>query len=85
VDPGDYQKIAAGDVLILQDIRSALRSDDTTIHVHNATRDQDYTVRHRLSDRQIAMILAGGLLPWLRRQHQTGTLGEPSSTTPASL
>ncbi len=72
VDPLDYQKIGGGDVLILQHLRSALRAGDTAINVHNATRDQDYTARHRLSDRQISLILAGGLLPWLHRERERG-------------
>ena len=33
--------------------------------VHNQTRGRDYAARHRLSKRQVEMLLAGGLVPWL--------------------
>ena len=39
----------------------------------NAAGDQEYTARHRLSGRQVAMLLAGGLLPWLRQQKEKPT------------
>ncbi len=82
-DPDDHENIAAGDVLILADIRSALRSGSPEFNVHNATRDQHYPVRHRLSDRQIAIVLAGGLLPWLRARQQTVTPDRPTRPAPA--
>ena len=43
------------------------------VKVRNATRDQEYTARHRLSGRQVAMLLAGRLLPWLRQQKEKTT------------
>jgi len=43
------------------------------VKVRNATRDQEYTARHRLSGRQVAMLLAGRLLPWLRQQKEKPT------------
>jgi len=46
---------------------------DTEVTVRNATRDEHYVARHRLSGRQVAMLLAGGLLPWLRQQKQMPT------------
>ncbi|WP_406674886.1 aconitate hydratase [Nonomuraea sp. N2-4H] len=69
-DPHDYDRIQQGDTLVLDDLRRAIGADGGEITVRNATRDQHYTARHRLSERQIAMVLAGGLIPWLRERQQ---------------
>ena len=64
-DSADYQRISQGDILILDDLRHGIESG-TEITVHNATRDEHFTTRHRLSARQVAMVSAGGLIPWQR-------------------
>ncbi len=66
-DPDDYGRVEQGDVLVLEGIRGTIAAG-TEITVRNITRDEGYVARHRLSDRQVAMLLAGGLLPWLRQQ-----------------
>ena len=66
-DPHDYRRVQQGDVLVLEGIRAAIGTD-TEGKVRNATRDEHYVARHRLSDRQVAMLLAGGLLLWPRQQ-----------------
>jgi len=71
-DPDDHRRIEQDDVLVMAGIRNAIRSG-TEVKVRNATRDQEYTARHRLSGRQVAMLLAGGLLPWLRQQKEKPT------------
>jgi aconitate hydratase len=67
-DPGDYQSIEQGDVLILEDLRNTLRLGSTVIRIHNSTRGRDYIAGHRLSVRQVGMVLAGGLLPAIRER-----------------
>ena len=67
-DPDDYRRIEQGDTLVLEGVRHTMSSGCTEIAVRNATRDQQYSTRHRLSDRQVAMLLAGGLIPWVREQ-----------------
>ncbi|MFG1975269.1 aconitate hydratase [Nonomuraea fuscirosea] len=67
-DPGDYHRVEQGDVLVLDGLRHVIGSGGTEITVRNTSRDQLYSTRHRLSDRQIAMLLAGGLIPWLRQR-----------------
>ncbi|QGH69596.1 aconitate hydratase [Pseudactinotalea sp. HY158] len=64
-DPGDYDSVAAGDELRLSDVPDTLGGHHE-LTVHNATRDEDYPARHRLSARQVEMVLAGGLIPLLR-------------------
>ena len=46
---------------------------DTEITVCNTTQDERCVTRHRLFDRQVAIMLAGGLLPWLREQNEKPT------------
>jgi aconitate hydratase len=71
-DATDHARIQQGDVLVLAGIREALVSG-TEITVHNMTRNEDLFARHRLSTRQVGMLLAGGLIPWLREQRAAET------------
>jgi aconitate hydratase len=64
-DPGDYDRIEAGDELSADGLTGALGSG-SELTVHNQARNQDYRVRHRLSPRQVAMVLAGGQIPLVR-------------------
>jgi aconitate hydratase len=66
-DPGDYGRVQQGDQLVLTGLREAIGAGND-VTVHNTTRAEDYSTRHRLSERQVAMLLAGGLIPWLREQ-----------------
>jgi len=61
----DYDSIDQGDELELNDIRSALQNG-TELTVRNVTKEREFVARHRLSDRQVSMLLAGGLIPWLQ-------------------
>ncbi|MBF6059282.1 aconitate hydratase [Nocardia terpenica] len=64
-DPGDYDRIDVGDELDVPDIRKQL-SQGREILVHNNTRDQRYSMTHRLSDRQVETVLAGGVIPLVK-------------------
>lgn len=66
-NPADHDRIQQGDVLLLTGIREALVTG-TAILVRNETRDEVYPVRHGLSTRQVDVLLAGGLIPWLRER-----------------
>ncbi len=68
-DEGDHDRVEQGDVLVVEEVREALRSG-AELTVRNATRDEEYPARHRLSERQVSMVLAGGLIPWLRSEQQ---------------
>ncbi|MED5815174.1 aconitate hydratase [Mycolicibacterium sp. 050232] len=63
-DPADYDGVAQDDVLTLTGLRQALIGGDPII-VTNTTQNTTFPVRHRLSERQIQHVLAGGLIPWL--------------------
>ncbi|MBO0845921.1 MAG: aconitate hydratase [Nocardioides sp.] len=66
VDESDHDGIEVGDVLELTDVRAALL--DETMTLRNTTRDATYVVRQSLSPRQVEVLLAGGLIPWLRER-----------------
>lgn len=60
----DYDDIQPGDRLVIEGLRENLAAN--TIKVRNATRGNTYAVRHSLSERQIQILLAGGLLKYVR-------------------
>jgi len=64
-DAADYGRAQQGDVLELDGLRDAV-AHGNELTVRNETRDENYPMIHRLSDRQVTMVLAGGLIPWLR-------------------
>src|SRR5436190_9776875 len=64
-DPADYDRIEAGDELSMDGLTDALGAGDE-LTVHNQAKNIDVTVRHRLSPRQVAMVLAGGQISLVR-------------------
>ncbi len=66
VDEEDHSAIEIGDVLALDDLRSAVGEQDLTLR--NTTQDTSYAVRHHMSPRQVEVLLAGGLVPWLAQR-----------------
>jgi len=64
-DPADYERVDQDDVLVLKGIRGAIASG-TAVTVRNDTRGETFVARHRLSARQVELLLAGGLIRWLR-------------------
>ena len=67
-NPDDYDAIERDDVLSLQGLRQALESGESTVEVRNTTKDATYTLRHRLSPRQVEMIVSGGLIAIFRER-----------------
>ena len=66
-DPADYDRIDSGDDLSIDALTDALGSA-AELTVHNRSKNADFTVRHRLSPRQVAMVLAGGQIPLVRNR-----------------
>jgi len=65
-DPADYGRIAQGDQLRLDGLHAALEADrEPQLLVRNVTKNEEYRVTHRLSDRQRSAVLAGGVIPAL--------------------
>jgi aconitate hydratase len=66
---GDYDDIDQDDTLSIAGLRDTLASKDT-IQVDNLTKKTSFTVRHRLSPRQVKDVLAGGLISRLAEEEQ---------------
>ena len=66
-DATDHGRIQRDDVLVMEGIREALATR-TEITVHNKTRHENYATRQNFSQRQIDMLLAGGLISWLQER-----------------
>jgi aconitate hydratase len=66
-DPADYDRVEAGDELSVDGLTDALGSA-AELTVRNRSKDADFAVRHRLSPRQVAMVLAGGQISLVRNQ-----------------
>jgi aconitate hydratase len=59
--------LAVGDVLVLTGARAAIAARKP-IAIRVANRDRTIPVRHDLSPRQVDVLLAGGLINWVRRR-----------------
>ncbi len=64
-DRADYERAHQGDVLRLRDLRRSPMKGVAPL-VENTTTGDRLRVHHELSSRQIEIILAGGLLEWMR-------------------
>ncbi|HWD06245.1 MAG TPA: aconitate hydratase [Amycolatopsis sp.] len=63
-DASDYERIERDDVLVL----SGLHGLPDDLVARNTTRDQEYRLTHRLSPRQVDVLLAGGRIPLAARE-----------------
>lgn len=67
VNAGDHDRVQQGDELAVADLHTVLGRDEN-LTVRNITKGESYPVLHRLSPRQVEMVLAGGQIPLLKRQ-----------------
>jgi len=67
-NPDDWERIAQGDILKLPDVRDAIQQGHT-LTLRNQTKGEQYQVEHGLSQRQVAMVLAGSLINVIRQKH----------------
>src|SRR6266516_2865492 len=68
-DPDDYESIGQGDVIRLDGLRDQL-AVERPVNAKNTRRDRDMQLAHQLSERQIAMVLAGGRIPLASRRSE---------------
>ncbi len=64
-DESAYDGIEQGDVLVFDNLPEALRTG-RELTAQNSTKGTSIALRHRLSERQVAMVVAGGQIPALR-------------------
>src|SRR5699024_6494797 len=79
-NPGDYDRISHDDVLRFSGLREALRNGNS---VTAELDGEPLELRHRLSDRQVEMVLAGGRIPQRAAQNTADeTAGTSASDRP---
>jgi len=59
-DESDYDRVEAGDALEMSDVREAVKTGELT--VRNTTQGSEFKARHNLSERQVEVLMEGGLL-----------------------
>jgi aconitate hydratase len=65
VNPEDYQKINQGDVIVLKDIPNKIKSGNELM-ADIQGKNISISLRHKLSERQIEILIKGGLINWVR-------------------
>jgi aconitate hydratase len=68
-DPGDREGIESGTRLRIDDVHEAIRSGEP-FDVHHANAERRFQVRHDLSERQVEVVLAGGLINSFRERQR---------------
>ena len=66
-DESDYDSIEQGDTLALSGVPEALQGG-RELRLENRTKDTELTLRHELSERQVDVLLKGGLINWKRER-----------------
>lgn len=66
IAPEDYQEITQGDELEFTDLRQLLEGNTGVVKAKNLSRGTELSLRYELSERQVAIILAGGLLNYTK-------------------
>ena len=69
-NPGDMEKIARDDELVIEDAANAIRKKNE-VTVKNKTQQTSFTATHQLSPRQIEMIISGSLINLTRERLET--------------
>ena len=71
-DEADYDSIDQGDKLVLSGVPQALRSGYRRLTIENRGKGAELEVRHSLSERQVEVMLKGGLIKWMRGRINDG-------------
>jgi aconitate hydratase len=62
----DYDRLEPGDELVIKNVTSSLKKGED-MEVENKTRGFSFPVSYELSDRQVKILLAGGLLNYTKK------------------
>ncbi|MFW5968522.1 MAG: aconitate hydratase [Persicimonas sp.] len=63
----DYEALDEGDELVIDDVRKQLQ-EGSSVEVQNRTKETTFVAEHTLSDRQVRMILDGGLIEVMKKK-----------------
>lgn len=64
VDEGDYDRVDRDDLLMIDDVPTGLEGG-RILEVCNKKKDYSFKAEHRLSARQLELLIAGGLIGYL--------------------
>ncbi|MBW3577968.1 MAG: aconitate hydratase [Actinobacteria bacterium] len=67
VDEADHDGIAQGDLLRISGLRKAVATGND-IEVDNVTKGTSFPATHQLSERQVDVLLQGGIIPWMKQR-----------------
>jgi len=67
ISDADYEAIDQGDDLKIENMREQIQAGHE-VEVINNTKDQTFTTEHTLSDRQVQMVLEGGLINIMKKK-----------------
>ncbi|WP_040615219.1 aconitate hydratase [Rickettsiella grylli] len=62
----DYDTIDQEDILFIQNVRETIQNSKV-ITIHNKTKNKSYLAAHTLSPRELNVLLAGGLINWIKQ------------------
>ena len=65
-DPKEYEKVNAGDILVMKGTRAAIQQNNQLTAAISGT-DRIIRLKHTLSPRQIEILLEGGLINWTKK------------------
>jgi aconitate hydratase len=68
-DPNDYQKIAQDDSIDIKNVTDAIQQGNPLV-MKVTNKNISISLQHRLSPRQIEVLLEGGLINWVRSRYQ---------------
>jgi aconitate hydratase len=72
-DESDYDALEQGDVLVVRGLHDALTRQKREITAANESKGSEVTLTHRLSKRQVGMVLKGGLIPVFKERLESET------------
>ncbi|MBM7554210.1 aconitate hydratase [Thalassobacillus pellis] len=70
----DYDSLSQGDTILLEDLRTTIQNGKEVKVTVKGT-NQSFTAVHALSERQIDMMLKGGLINWVKARHKKEVKG----------
>jgi aconitate hydratase len=65
INKENYNSITMGDVILLENVADNLRNGKTQIAI-NKTKNESYQLKHNLSERQINIVLKGGVINYFK-------------------
>ena len=71
-DPDDYDKLSQDDVLVLENAREAVSSSSELV-LKVKGKNVEVPVTHGLSERQVEILLEGGIINWGRSKLPGGS------------